>query len=54
MFEKWKEITGRRHGGSDAIDPSRFDDPLALETSWHPAAAGGASFFTLSKVSAMS
>lgn len=28
------------------LDPSAFDDPLALETSWTPAAAGGASFGT--------
>lgn len=28
------------------LDPSAFDDPLALETSWSPAASGGASFGT--------
>lgn len=28
------------------LDPSAFDDPLALETSWAPAARGGASFGT--------
>jgi hypothetical protein len=46
MFEKLKEMAGRWRRGSAGIDPSVFGDPLALETSWHPAAPGGASFAT--------
>ena len=46
MFEKLKKMAGRRRSGSAGVDPSLFDDPLALETSWHPAAPGGASFGT--------
>ena len=46
MFEKLKEIAGRRPSGSAGIDASVFGDRLALEASWHPAASGGASFGT--------
>jgi hypothetical protein len=46
MFEKLKEMVGRRRSSSACIDASIFGDPLALETSWHPAAPGGASFGT--------
>jgi hypothetical protein len=46
MFEKLKKIAGRRRTGSADIDPSVFADPLALRTSWNPAAPGGASFGT--------
>jgi hypothetical protein len=31
---------------NETVDPSAFEDPLALQTSWHPAADGGASFGT--------
>ncbi len=46
MFEKLKAMAGLRRSGSAGIDASVFGDPLALETSWHPAAPGGASFGT--------
>ncbi|MBW2360832.1 MAG: hypothetical protein JRG84_08015 [Deltaproteobacteria bacterium] len=46
MFEELKKAAGRRRSGGASIDPSVFGDPLALETSWQPAAAGGASFGT--------
>jgi len=36
---------GHRESG-DGFDPSVFDDPVALETEWVPAASGGASFGT--------
>ncbi len=46
MFEKLKEMAGRGRSVGGCTDPSVFGDPLALETSWHPAAPGGASFGT--------
>lgn len=46
MLEKLKQMARRRRGDGADIDPSVFDDPLALETGWHPAAPGGASFGT--------
>jgi hypothetical protein len=46
MLEKLiQSLTRHREGGED-FDPSVFDDPLALETEWAPAASGGASFRT--------
>ena len=46
MLEKLKKMAGHRRSGSAGIDPSVFGAPLALETSWQPAARGGASFGT--------
>lgn len=46
MFRKLREIASHRRNGRVDVDPSVFGDPLALETSWLPAATGGASFCT--------
>ena len=40
-----RPITGRKDSGG-GVDPSAFDDPLALETQWTPVASGGANFRT--------
>jgi hypothetical protein len=42
LTQKWK---GGR-GGGEGVDPSSFEDPVALQTDWFPAAPGGASFGT--------
>jgi hypothetical protein len=42
LTQKWKR--GREGGGG--VDPSSFDDPVATQTDWYPAAPGGASFGT--------
>ncbi len=46
MLEKLIQSRKRRGEGSESFDPSGFDDPLALENEWSPAASGGASFGT--------
>ena len=46
MFQKWIRSRARRQNGGEGFDPSGFDDPVALETEWVPAASGGASFRT--------
>lgn len=46
MFKKIIEkLQGLSRGGS-AIDPTRFNDPLAEQVDWSPAKGGGASFRT--------
>jgi hypothetical protein len=42
LTQKWKSAEGGRGG----VDPSEFDDPVAAQTDWIPAARGGASFGT--------
>lgn len=42
LMQKWK----RGEEGAEGVDPSSFDDPVALQTDWFPAAPGGASFGT--------
>jgi hypothetical protein len=42
LTQKWK----RGRGAGESVDPSGFDDPVALQTDWFPAAPGGASFGT--------
>ncbi len=46
MFKKLIQSLTRHREGGEGFDPSVFDDPLALETEWVPAASGGASFRT--------
>jgi len=46
MFKKLTQARVRRGTGDAGFDPSVFDDPVALETEWVPAASGGASFRT--------
>jgi hypothetical protein len=42
LTQKWK----RNRAGGEGVDPSDFDDPIAAQTDWFPAAPGGASFGT--------
>lgn len=42
IAKKLQVVTGVCH----TVDPSRFRDPLAMETEWTPAVSGGASFGT--------
>jgi hypothetical protein len=42
LTQRWQR--GRASAGG--VDPSGFDDPLAAQTDWFPAAPGGASFGT--------
>ncbi len=44
MFNRAIRAWARRGDDGDDFDPSIFNDPLALETEWIPAARGGASF----------
>ena len=46
MFEKLIQPRTRHASVGTGFDPSVFDDPVALETDWTPAASGGASFRT--------
>lgn len=46
MFNQAIRAWTHRGDGGDGFDPSVFNDPLALETEWIPAARGGASFGT--------
>ena len=46
MFKKLLRSRVRNGEGGEGFDPSVFDDPVALETEWVPAASGGASFRT--------
>ncbi len=46
MFKKLIRSRARHGEGGEGFDPSVFDDPVALETEWVPAASGGASFRT--------
>ena len=46
MLKKLIQSRARHREGRDGFDPSVFDDPVALETEWAPAASGGASFGT--------
>jgi len=42
IMQKLQGLANRR----DAFDPSRFDDPIAMQTEWTPAKSDGASFRT--------
>lgn len=42
FVEKLKKLSRERV----SFDPSRFDDPMAARTEWHPAKSGGANFKT--------
>ncbi len=42
IIEKLKKLSRERV----PFDPSRFDDPMAARTEWHPAKSGGANFKT--------
>jgi len=42
LTQRWK----RSSEGAGGVDPSGFDDPVALRTDWFPVAPGGASFGT--------
>ena len=47
MFKKIIEsIMKQLNRAPVSVDPSRFDDPVAMTTSWSPAKRGGASFGT--------
>ena len=46
MFKKLIQSRKRHGEGGAGFDPSVFDDPVALETDWAPAASGGTSFGT--------
>jgi len=46
MFNKFKNIVKRFGVDQKEINPSRFNDPIAIETAWTPLKGGGASFKT--------
>jgi hypothetical protein len=46
MLKKLTQPMMRRGESGGGVGPSAFDDPVALETEWTPAAPGGASFRT--------
>jgi hypothetical protein len=46
MLKKLIQSRARHRAGGGGFDPSVFDDPVALQTEWVPAASGGASFGT--------
>lgn len=46
MFKKLINNLKEAIKDRDDIDPSRFNDPVAMETEWGPAKKGGASFCT--------
>ena len=46
MLKKLIQSRTRHRAGGSGFDPSVYDDPVALETEWVPAASGGASFGT--------
>ena len=46
MFKKLIKSLGLRFGNQNPFDPSRFEDPIAMQTEWTPAKGGGANFCT--------
>lgn len=46
MLKRLVEKLQRLSREAVAYDPSRFDDPIAMQTDWTPARSGGASFRT--------
>jgi len=46
MFKKLMQRVLRLTSKQGAFDPSQFDDPVAMQTSWTPAKRGGANFRT--------
>lgn len=45
MFKKFKKLV-KNAVNAESLDPSRFNDSLALEIEWSPAKAGGTNFRT--------
>ncbi|GAB4254374.1 MAG: hypothetical protein Kow0065_01340 [Methylomicrobium sp.] len=43
LLHQFQALTAER---ATTFDPSRFDDPLAMHTDWHPLQRGGANFRT--------
>lgn len=46
MFEKLAQMAQNLQNNQYAFDPARFNDPVAIQTSWRPVKGGGSNFRT--------